>query len=717
MPGSATALVLTALLSLGLFQTQQILVQPGTLPKPSIWADPDPMVTRGSPVTIRCQGSLQGDRYHLLRDGYYFRDMTLLHSREKGGSFTIQSMDSDHAGQYQCRYHSSNDWSQLNEPLVLIMTGAYSPPSLSAQPGPVMASGGNLTFICSSDYSIRTFHLLKEGRVPMVQHMDSQYSMGRHLAPFLVDPVIPSRGGTYTCYGASSSNPHVWSQASNQVHLLVTAPHPGSPVLFGASLTLQCGSEAGFDRFALTKNEQRPGPRNLDAQHSPNFTLSPVNNTHGGQYRCYSGYSLSYKWSAPSDPLDIVVTGTLPKPSIWADPDPIVPRGNPVTIRCQASLQADIYHLLRNGQYFWGMTLLNSREKGDSYTIQSMDSDHAGQYQCRYHSSNSWSPLSEPLVLTMTGDYYPPGPSLLAQPGSVVASGGKVTLICRSDYPIRTFHLLKEGKVPVVQHMDSQYSMGKYEAHFLVDPVIPSRGGTYKCYGSYDSIPHVWSKASNPVDLLVTGVHMKPSLTAHPGSPVLSGASLTLQCGSEAGFDRFALTKNEKHPGPRNLDAQHSPNFTLSPVHNSHRGQYRCYGGYNLSYEWSTPSDPLDILVAGAYEKPSLSAHPGPSVTSGQNVTLQCLPASWFDTFLLFKEGFVAPLQHLHWPGTHGPIQATFILGPVMSAQGGSYRCYTSHSTSPYLLSQPSDPLELVVSEGGEDQQRTTVESDPLRSK
>ncbi|XP_006868375.1 PREDICTED: leukocyte immunoglobulin-like receptor subfamily B member 2 [Chrysochloris asiatica] len=413
----------------------------------------------------------------------------------------------------------------------------------------------------------------------------------------------------------------------------------------------------------------------------------------------------------------LVQPGTLPKPSIWADPDTIVPRGSPVTIRCQGSLQADTYRLSRDGQYFWDMTLLNSRERGGSFTIQSMDRNHAGQqFWCRYHSSTGWSPLSEPLVLTMTGDYSPPGPSLLAQPGSVVASGGKVTLICSSGYSFQTFHLLKKGRVPMVQHMDSQYPMGRHLATFLVDPVIPSHGGTYTCYGSSSSNPHVWSQASNQVHLLVTGVHTKPSLSAHPGSPVLSGASLTLQCGSEARFDRFALTKDEQLSHPRNLDAQHSPNFTLSSVQDTDGGQYRCYGGYSLSYEWSAPSDPLDILVAGAYGKPVLSAHPGPSVTSGQNVTLQCLSALWFDTFLLFKEGFVVPLQHLHRQDNPRPFQATFILGPVTSAHGGTYRCYTSHNTSPYLLSQASDPLELVVSGGSKDQQRTTVKSDPPRS-
>ena len=37
-------------------------------------------------------------------------------------------------------------------------------------------------------------------------------------------------------------------------------------------------------------------------------------------------------------------------------------------------------------------------------------------------------------------------------------------------------------------------------------------------------------------------------------------------------------------------------------------------------------------------------------------------------------------------------------MSPVTSAHGGTYRCYRSLSTDPYLLSQPSEPLALVVS-------------------
>lgn len=85
----------------------------------------------------------------------------------------------------------------------------------------------------------------------------------------------------------------------------------------------------------------------------------------------------------------------------------------------------------------------------------------------------------------------------------------------------------------------------------------------------------------------------------------------------------------------------------------------------------------------------------------GENVTLPCRSEIWFDTFHLHKEGSPAPPQHLRLQDTAAPSQANFTISPVTSAHGGTYRCYCSRSTSPYLLSHPSNPLELMVSGEG----------------
>ncbi|KAM5297546.1 leukocyte immunoglobulin-like receptor subfamily A member 6 [Glossophaga mutica] len=398
---------------------------------------------------------------------------------------------------------------------------------------------------------------------------------------------------------------------------------------------------------------------------------------------------------------DQVQAAVPPKPSIRADPGPMVSKKSPVAIWCETSLQTDGYVLYKErGSEPWKMTIPQASSNKTGFLIPSMSSQHAGLYQCAYSTGRRLSERSEPLLLVVTGERS--APSLSAQPGPVVASGGNVSLSCSSQSTRDTFHLLKEGGAGPPQRRKSEwkyYSGRWWRAVFPVGPVNTSHGGTYRCYASSSSNPNVWSQPSAPLHLEVTGVHREPSLSAQPGPLLLPGDSLTLQCHSEPSFDRFALTKDQGPTSPQNLHGQHSPDFPLGPVNLTHGGRYRCYSGHNLSHVWSAPSTPLDILIAGKYRKPSLSAQPGPSVPWGAIVTLQCGSEVRADTFHLHREGSLDPPQKLRLQDTAAPSQANFTISPVTWGHNGTYRCYSSHNSSPFQLSQPSDPLELLVSD------------------
>ncbi|KAM7224856.1 hypothetical protein CapIbe_024050 [Capra ibex] len=127
-------------------------------------------------------------------------------------------------------------------------------------------------------------------------------------------------------------------------------------------------------------------------------------------------------------------------------------------------------------------------------------------------------------------------------------------------------------------------------------------------------------------------------------------------------------------------------------------GTYRCYGSLRHSpYEWSAPSDPVDIIIAGRSRKPSLSAQGGPMVRSGENMTLVCSSESTFDQFHLLKDGGNLGLPLAEVWGPCRALQAEFPLGPGTPAHSGVYRCYGSFSHSPYSWSDSSDPLFLSV--------------------
>uniref|UniRef100_A0A8D1SM30 Ig-like domain-containing protein n=1 Tax=Sus scrofa TaxID=9823 RepID=A0A8D1SM30_PIG len=390
--------------------------------------------------------------------------------------------------------------------------------------------------------------------------------------------------------------------------------------------------------------------------------------------------------------------GTLPRPSIWAEPGSVILQGCPVTIWCQGTLGAQEFYLDKEGSPtpWYRLSPLEAGVKA-KFSIPYMTQDYAGRYRCYYISPTGRSEPSDALELEVT-----------ALPSPVVASGGNVTLQCGSQDGYDRVILTKEGEHKSFWTLDTQrYPNRQTRALFPMGPVTPSDRGTFRCYGSSRDKPQEWSHPSDPLELLVSGGSGKPSLLTPQGPVVASGQSLTLQCRSAISYDRFALAKEgarvpRQRPAWQPQAGLSQAHFRLGQVSSLHGGRYRCYGGHTLSSLWSAPSDPLDILVAGWFPAtPSLSVQPGPSVAAGQNVTLLCWSWSPMDTFLLSKEGAAHPPLRLRSQPRAGQNQAQFSMGPVTSAHGGTYRCYGSLGRDPYLLSQPSHPLELVVSGEG----------------
>nr|XP_045236912.1 leukocyte immunoglobulin-like receptor subfamily B member 5 isoform X4 [Macaca fascicularis] len=433
-------------------------------------------------------------------------------------------------------------------------------------------------------------------------------------------------------------------------------------------------------------------------------------------------------------PRTHVQAGTPPKPTLWAEPGSVIIRGSPVTLWCQGPLETQEYRLDQEGlPWTWGRQ--NPLEPGAKakFHIRSAVYSTAGRYRCYFETPAGWSEPSDPLELVVTGFYAEP--TLLALPSPVVASGGNVTLQCDIRNGFLTFVLVEEEqKLPRTLYSQN-LPKGPSQALFPVGPVTPSSRWRFRCYYYYRKNPQAWSNPSDPLEILVPGVSRKPSLLAPQGPVVARGGSLTLQCRSDVGYDRFALYQERGHvllqrPGQQPQAGLSQASFTLSPVSRSHGGQYRCYGGHNLSPKWSAPSVPLDILIAGLIrDTPSVSVRPGPTVASGENVTLLCQSWHNIDTLFLTKEGAAHPPLRLKSKYQSYTYQAEFSMSPVTSAQGGTYRCYSTIRSYPYLLSSPSYPLELVVSgpsgdpsppptgstptPGPEDQPLTPTGSDP----
>ncbi|KAB0350812.1 hypothetical protein FD754_015669 [Muntiacus muntjak] len=112
-PGPST------LLGLALAQTE-VMGRFGTLPRPSISAEPGSVVPWGRPVSIVCRGPA-GVRSFLLekddRHNYKVLGVTSRGEQETEAKFRITALREDAVGRYRCIYETESGWSQRSEAL------------------------------------------------------------------------------------------------------------------------------------------------------------------------------------------------------------------------------------------------------------------------------------------------------------------------------------------------------------------------------------------------------------------------------------------------------------------------------------------------------------------------------------------------------------------------------------------------------------------------
>ncbi|XP_016009773.2 platelet glycoprotein VI isoform X1 [Rousettus aegyptiacus] len=200
---------LCALFCLGLCLGWLTRAHNSPLPKPSLQALPHSLVPLEKPVTILCQGPPDVDLYRLekLRSGMYKNEAVLF----------IPAMKQSFAGRYRCSYQNGSRWSPPSDQLELVATGVFDKPSLSAQPSPVVSTGGVVTLQCRSKYGFDHFALYKKGDAGLYKGSERWYQ-----ANFPITTAMPTHSGTYQCYSFSSISPYLWSAPSDPLELVVT---------------------------------------------------------------------------------------------------------------------------------------------------------------------------------------------------------------------------------------------------------------------------------------------------------------------------------------------------------------------------------------------------------------------------------------------------------------------------------------------------------------
>ncbi|ELK19611.1 Immunoglobulin superfamily member 1 [Pteropus alecto] len=611
------------------------LVGTDILPKPVISAFPP---IRGQELQIRCKGWLAGMGFALYKEGLQ-EPVQQLGAIGREAFFTIQRMEDKDEGNYSCRTHTEKHpfkWSEPSEPLEVVIKEMYPKPYFRIWASPMVTPGARVTFNCSTFHQHMNFILYKDGSEIASSDM-SWASPGASAAHFLIISVGFGDGGNYSCRYYDFA---IWSEPSDSVELVVTEfypkptllAQPGPVVLPGKNVTLQCQGTFYGMRFALLY-EGTPVPLQFQSAsgNSADFLLHIAGAEDSGNYSCvYYETAMSNRGSHLSKPIMIWVTDTFPKPWLFAEPSSVVSMGQNVTLWCQGPVHG-VGYILHKEREATSMQLWGATSNNGAFFITNISGASIGRYSCCYHpdwTSHIKTQLSNTLELIVTG--LLPKPSLLAQPGPMVAPGENMTLQCRGELPDSTFVLLKEG---FQEPLELQRPSG-YRADFWMPAVRGEDSGIYSCVYYLDSAPFAASNHSDSLEIWVTVKPPKPSLSAWPSTVFKLGKDITLQCRGPLPNVEFVL-EHDREEAPQQFSED--GDFVINNVEEKGIGNYSC--SYHLqAYPdiWSESSDPLELVGAA-----------GPAA---QECTMGNIVQSSLIVVVVVTLGVVLAIEWKKWP-------------------------------------------------------------------
>ncbi|XP_020859816.1 platelet glycoprotein VI-like isoform X4 [Phascolarctos cinereus] len=224
-------------------------------------------------------------------------------------------------------------------------------------------------------------------------------------------------------------------------------------------------------------------------------------------------------------------------------------------------------------------------------------------------------------------------PTLEADSSPVIPQGTPVTLRCKG-HPGAIWYFLMKGEIQF------QGVLGeKMEANFHIHSMTRDTAGSYHCF--YMTLSG-FSEPSEPLELVMTGLYSKPSLSAAPSQEVALGQNVTLRCQDEQNFDRFVFYKEGGASTCQLQNKTSQPDFLIPVVTAAHGGLYRCYVFHSqYPYLWSESSDPLEINItvpetSGPRPKPPDMLLGLPRLHAGILMGISALLILLFLFFLLF---------------------------------------------------------------------------------
>ncbi|XP_044844164.1 immunoglobulin superfamily member 1-like isoform X11 [Mauremys mutica] len=194
----------------------------------------------------------------------------------------------------------------------------------------------------------------------------------------------------------------------------------------------------------------------------------------------------------------------------------------------------------------------------------------------------------------------------------------------------------------------------------------------------------VWGEPSYP----------KPSISGIPSEGVSLGGSVSIWCKGQHHAVQFVLNKDGRHL--QSVDSDSQALFLISNVSREDGGSYSCsYRSKSEPFKMSDPSDPVELVVRDPeLPRPSISLSLTSVTAPGADATIRCQGQRRDVSFFLYKAGDLNPQRHMDPAGDVAEFRI-----PTMGRQhGGNYSCSYRPRSEPFVSSEPSDPVEIIVS-------------------
>ncbi|KAJ6654396.1 hypothetical protein lerEdw1_006989, partial [Lerista edwardsae] len=295
--------------------------------------------------------------------------------------------------------------------------------------------------------------------------------------------------------------------------------------------------------------------------------------------------------------------------------------------------------------------------------------------------------LAGQWVLAGTQPYRKP--LIWVSPSEVVALGGNITIRCRSEGRQQMEFYLQKADASYSDTLSTQLAE-REEVAFPIVNTKQNDGGIYWCtYCPKLACEEQWSEPSDRVCINITDPSLpRPSIKVNPRGQNAPGMNVTIECQGPEHSLSFALHKSKNQTasqtvGPGSITAK----FLFPIVRLEDAGNYTCrYRLKGSPFVWSEPSDPAELILRG--KAPSLAFPPISQCHQIENGR---------STEAISKCSQKKQDSTASWLTTSAANTTEFLFSSVRLEDAGRYTCRYHRRGNPFVWSEPSDTVELVV--------------------